>query len=107
MSKMNDLEEWTKLGPGRLVVVAKDTDPETAEGIRDSIERTAKTCQTDNIQHLLKQGWFVSMNDKSVTIDIKGKEESFLLEQIVVCLGLDVLQEWLDARSKREEEENN
>jgi len=107
LSKMNDLEEWTKLGPGRLVVVSKDTDPETTNGIRDSIERTAKTCQTDNIQHLLKQGWFVSMNDESVTIDIKGKEESFLLEQIVVCLGLDVLQEWLDARLKREEEESN
>jgi len=104
LSKMNDLMEWTKMGPGRLVVVSKDTSTETINEIRGSIELNAKTGEQLDIHHLLKQGWFVGMNDKFVTIDIKGEHESFLLEQIVVCLGIDILEEWFDARRKTEED---
>jgi hypothetical protein len=34
-----------------------------------------------------------------------GEEESYPLEQIVVCLGLDILQERINDRRKAEEDE--
>ena len=48
-----------------------------------------------NVQHLLRHGWFVKINDYSVTIETlkTGEHESYPLEQIVVCLGMDILKE--------------
>jgi|TARA_R110002020_G_scaffold78727_3_gene197802 hypothetical protein len=102
-------EECTKLGPNRLVVVARDQEPETTEAIKNSIESARHEGYVYDVEHLLLQGWFKRMNDDTVTIESvkSGKEETYPLEQIVVCLGLDILQERLDARRKREEEEGN
>ena len=100
-------EECTKLGPDRLVVVAKDTQPDTIQAIRDSIEGAKHDGEVHDVQHLLKQGWFKRMSDATVTIEIlkSGEEESYPLEQIVVCLGLDILQERINDRRKAEEDE--
>ena len=102
-------EECTKLGPDRLVIVARDQEPETTQAINDSIESAMHDGGIHGVQHLLRQGWFKRMNDATVTIEIlkTGEEETYPLEQIIVCLGIDILQERLDARRKREEDEGN
>ena len=102
-------EECSKLGPDRVVIVAKDQQPETTQAIKDSIESANHDGNIYDVQHLLRQGWFKRMNDATVTIESlkSGKEETYPLEQIVVCLGLDILQERANARRKREEEEGN
>ena len=100
-------EECTKLGPKRLVIIAKDQQPETKQAILDSIKSAQGDGKVSDVLDLLRQGWFKRMDDSTVTIEVlrSGEEETYPLEQIVLSLGLDILQERLDARSKAEEDE--
>jgi predicted transcriptional regulator of viral defense system len=94
------IQDLTMLGPDRLVIVASDQHPTTTRAIRESIEMADRTGTIKNVQHLLRQGWFVRMDDSQVTIKIlrTGEYQSYPLEQIVVCLGMDILMERINAR---------
>jgi hypothetical protein len=93
------------LGPNRLVIVAKDQHNATTRLIRESIASAKRGDSVPNVQHLLRHGWFVKMNDYSVTIETlkTGQYESYPLEQIVVCLGMDILNERILEKQRRDE----
>ena len=103
MRKNYSYRECTKLGPNRLVIVAKDQHPSTTNAIRESIVTANEAGEVKDVQHLLRQGWFVRMDDSNVTIEMlcTGEHVSYPLEQIVVCLGMDILRERINARRDR------
>jgi hypothetical protein len=98
---MNDrgcsIQDLTRLGPDRLVIVAKDQEPATVAAIYESFESTIRTGVATDVRHLVRSGWFVRMDDYSVTFEdlSSGEFESYPLEQVVMCVGMDVLKGWL------------